>query len=997
MTAIADQIASVNVLNIDTDKSTISPHQLVGEPLLNRNNFIISDVDEEIVILLQFKTEVHLKSIRIYSLSDTISNIDVDASPPKQINIYKIHNLGVNFDDLSAIKCDKKVNCKPKKLNAGQNIDLTKTSKNAVKFKKIQYLAIYIKSNQLDSENTFINAVGLNYIPISSTKVNQKPTKNESRRLVPTSYIPYEQRRRYTTADRTIPIEASSQLTQMFRNKINKDDLSIFDNEQHTISSDCNDSGYQNCDSMRRLFVALKYYSTLDIVEKDREIFTNFINNKYQYSDFINDYIHFNHHHTHELNHMYRDVINDDSSFNKCQISSCTFTKRHHNIDTQQDDTDMDDSSKFYRQTMDSLHFYLFHCYDVGIRTDFIHQTEEEKDAKQQDRYFDSSFSTVLKMVTQKEHVTKAFDRFSRKRNDKFTLKVQKAAEPLVNYEDDATFSDAVYEHLSNKNVKNTYIKTLYDFISNEEYDTDTAAYDIQIKNGNIATHVGNDNCIQQIQNFVTTTELMSGTFNIGLRFYYWEYYKDLQELGWDEQVINLGQLRPINNYISHDGYKICDLFIVPRYSSFKEEISCYEYLNSKKYKESLLKVTKYMRANIVKKIEVPINLAYPCVHHYGIRWGDSMKLGYLLAIVLYCDYSDLCKDFSSSFRKTSRHDTLTNIKKRNSKYYWLSKYLREAVEGYGGCLESLDVNVRDQEHIKGPFYTGMDVLLHISEFDIRLCGPTSTSMKIEVAVKFSAEAGIVLQFNNYQWQYSRLRIFNVSWLSRYKEEEERLFFGGFLRVQIESVRIKNTRQNFEEFVHSLYYLDLALSGGQQMNIKATKHDISVITNLFSTFMNKGVAMQLDKYIYRSFAAYVQRKTQIVLDLHDLCEYGHKQITHLLVPSFHKRKLHDGDIEFVRSDTDCSNILSTKMLSIFRNVNTVIVKSTGEILENDHKYHSYSLSMILLLSSIETASLDKVVVKAETLGIKFRSNWIEGLWKWRHHRERITESYAKKK
>ncbi len=80
---------------------------------------------------------------------------------------------------------------------------------------------------------------------------------------------------------------------------------------------------------------------------------------------------------------------------------------------------------------------------------------------------------------------------------------------------------------------------------------------------------------------------------------------------------------------------------------------------------------------------------------------------------------------------------------------------------------------------LTGPFYTGISVLVYISEFNIRLCSPTSTSIHIEVAIKFSTEEGCILQFNNptpkYGYtQYSYLRCFNVSWLSRYKEEDER-------------------------------------------------------------------------------------------------------------------------------------------------------------------------------------------------------------------------------
>ncbi len=65
-----------------------------------------------------------------------------------------------------------------------------------------------------------------------------------------------------------------------------------------------------------------------------------------------------------------------------------------------------------------------------------------------------------------------------------------------------------------------------------------------------------------------------------------------------DEQVVY-----NINNYNSHSGYSICDLFIVSRYGSFKEEIRFYKYINIIHYKkEAIVKVNQYIKANIVKK-----------------------------------------------------------------------------------------------------------------------------------------------------------------------------------------------------------------------------------------------------------------------------------------------------------------------------------------------------------------------------------------------------------
>eukprot|EP01084_Bolivina_argentea_P307721 531916_1 len=129
---------------------------------------------------------------------------------------------------------------------------------------------------------------------------------------------------------------------------------------------------------------------------------------------------------------------------------------------------------------------------------------------------------------------------------------------------------------------------------------------------------------------------------------------------------------------------------------------------------------------------------------------------------------------------------------------------------------------------------------MNISQFNIRLCSPTSTSMQIEVAIKFSGKNGIILQFNNPQTQAQcqYLRGFNVSWISRYAEEDERLFFGGFYYMQIQSIRLRSTEQNFEEIIFSIYYLDVCITGGDMSEMKnVSTNDILIIKTLFNNIL----------------------------------------------------------------------------------------------------------------------------------------------------------------
>eukprot|EP01084_Bolivina_argentea_P238721 401084_1 len=147
----------------------------------------------------------------------------------------------------------------------------------------------------------------------------------------------------------------------------------------HDNDVPCNgEKDYIQCECMKRLFAALRHYSLLDILqnENDREAWNKFINEVYD--NLVDDYVHFNNNHSHELENINNEITNNKTILNPCQISKCTFTSRHHNKESKTNGNHLNPTEKFYKQTMDSFHFYLFHCFDVGLRVK--NEQKEEKD-----------------------------------------------------------------------------------------------------------------------------------------------------------------------------------------------------------------------------------------------------------------------------------------------------------------------------------------------------------------------------------------------------------------------------------------------------------------------------------------------------------------------------------------------------------------------------------------------------------------------------------------
>ena len=170
-----DQIESVEVLNVDKEISNMRGTEVVisSNKDISNQKYIVSDADEELLILIGFKTVVDLKAIKLYATTQVDIDEDEDISQPKNIHIYKLDNLNVNFDDLLSLNPHKSIICDKKKLVKGQNIKLQKQSKNITKFKKVKYLAIYIETNQNETEKTILHAIQVKGNTLKANTISQ--------------------------------------------------------------------------------------------------------------------------------------------------------------------------------------------------------------------------------------------------------------------------------------------------------------------------------------------------------------------------------------------------------------------------------------------------------------------------------------------------------------------------------------------------------------------------------------------------------------------------------------------------------------------------------------------------------------------------------------------------------------------------------------------------------------------------------------------------------
>merc|ERR1712130_196252 len=104
-------------------------------------------------------------------------------------------------------------------------------------------------------------------------------------------------------------------------------------------------------------------------------------------------------------------------------------------------------------------------------------------------------------------------------------------------------------------------------------------------------------------------------------------------------------------------------------------------------------------------------------------------------------------------------------------------------------------------------------------------CSPITTSVRPEVVTRFRDNGGVLMQLNNNgDYENARyLRSFNLSWIARNKEEDERLFIGGDWKIRIETVRLFVTGQNFKRFFDALFLFDCMVNGADLDSPDATQ------------------------------------------------------------------------------------------------------------------------------------------------------------------------------
>eukprot|EP01084_Bolivina_argentea_P242283 406498_1 len=426
-------------------------------------------------------------------------------------------------------------------------------------------------------------------------------------------------------------------------------DLNIFKDD--TVGYD--ECGTSGCVAFKRLISALLYYSKLNVIlnTNHADIFIHFMTEIYH--SFLDDYSHFVTRHQHQLEVIHRSLV-ENKRFGHCDIMKCQFTVKHYGDNKVKI---KDPIFAFYRKTMDSLHFYLFHLYDCGLRI----ATSDIKTEENANESYDQKFSRICGIISQRKKIFSSFDRITK--NTKFTMEVTPSKE------DNITLLDVLYDVLCVECPNEWKVMSqLIEYIAAEEYDSDALTTDVEsTSSGNIFVRIRHCDVFNTISHFIHATQIRSTSFQIGYTFYYWKHYASMETFDGSHTY----------NDNDHGGHLISALCIQRKYKTFKMEISEYTFIDMRMYHDIILPKAKLYLDTI--KVKNPFAFCSSRsmgsgaeliqLHFDGTENTGSLSYYHLLALILYCDFTDLSRDFSSTFRAVQNYEPLSSIKTRNSIY----------------------------------------------------------------------------------------------------------------------------------------------------------------------------------------------------------------------------------------------------------------------------------------------------------------------------------------
>eukprot|EP01084_Bolivina_argentea_P011145 20824_1 len=220
---------------------------------------------------------------------------------------------------------------------------------------------------------------------------------------------------------------------------------------------------------------------------------------------------------------------------------------------------------------------------------------------------------------------------------------------------------------------------------------------------------------------------------------------------------------------------------LCPKFRSMHEEL-LFNTLCRLTYQQFINLLVKSIR---LQPIATGPEYNYRCTHfnkEYNIIRNQLIGLRHILSIVIYTDITDFCTTYRSTYRKIKSDRSEEDVRRRHVQLFFYSRAIFEAIEYFGKPMET-DLKV----------YHGLNKVMNFSQFTAYFNQPVSTTTELNTAVQFAAGAGIILTLKSgaeyFNDENKIPKYLPVSWLSRFPNENEKLFYGAWVVFRICNIR----------------------------------------------------------------------------------------------------------------------------------------------------------------------------------------------------------------
>eukprot|EP01084_Bolivina_argentea_P109335 195433_1 len=202
----------------------------------------------------------------------------------------------------------------------------------------------------------------------------------------------------------------------------------------------------------------------------------------------------------------------------------------------------------------------------------------------------------------------------------------------------------------------------------------------------------------------------------------------------------------------------------------------------------------------------------------FNIPKGSSFTINHLISLKLYTDFGRIQKEFKKHCRKNDENESIKDFANRNSEIAHWSRYLNESCTFYGSLMKKKDI-----------VYSGLKNKLLFSSLKQHFQCPLSTTTCSAIAQNFCDDNGIILKLKTAN---SKTRCFDVSWLSHFTQENERLIMGSYMKI----IDIYIQSKSCKKYISALALFEQIIDGQFIDNNDKIEN---ILYELMTLFINK--------------------------------------------------------------------------------------------------------------------------------------------------------------